>query len=139
VKDVADGYARNFLLPRQLVTPATASELANLRQKVAAAQRRVEKQRAENEALAARIEDIKLTFEVRVGRGDRLYGSVTSQDIANALVEQEHLTIDRRIIQLHEPLRQLGDFEVGLRVAPGIEPKLKVSIIPSEGSHMEEE
>jgi large subunit ribosomal protein L9 len=137
VKDVADGYARNYLLPRQLVTPATAAELAMLRQKVATAQRKVEHQRQENEALAARIEAITLTFEVRVGRGDRLYGSVTSQDIANALVEQEHLTLDRRIIQLREPLRQLGTFEVGLRVASGMEPKLKVVIMPSGGPQAE--
>jgi large subunit ribosomal protein L9 len=139
VKDVADGYARNFLLPRQLVTPATAAELSQLRQKVAAAQRKTEQQRQEHEALAARIEGITLTFAVRVGRGDRLYGSVTSQDIANALVEQEQLSIDRRIIQLREPLRQLGMFEIGLRIAPQMEPKLKVSIIPGEGSHVGEE
>jgi large subunit ribosomal protein L9 len=138
VKDVADGYARNYLLPRQLVMPATASELAMLRQKVAAAQRKVEKQRQDNESLAARIQAIILTFEVRVGRGDRLYGSVTSQDIANALVEQEHLTLDRRIIQLREPLRQVGTFEVGLRIATGIEPKLKVVIVPSGGEQRDE-
>ncbi len=135
VKDVADGYARNFLLPRQLVTPATMSALTQLRERVATAQRKVERQRQGNEALAARIEAVTLTFEVRVGRGDRLYGSVTSQDIANALEELEGLRLDRRIIQLRDPLRQLGTFEVGLRIAPGMEPKLKVVIIPSEGGH----
>ncbi|MBF6591401.1 MAG: 50S ribosomal protein L9 [Ktedonobacterales bacterium] len=134
VKDVADGYARNYLLPRQMVTPATVTELATLRQKVAAAQRKVERQRQEHEALAARIGGITLTFAVRVGRGDRLYGSVTSQDVANALVEQEGLAVDRRTIQLRDPLRQLGTFEVGIRIAPGTEPKVKIHIIPSEGS-----
>jgi len=135
VKDVADGYARNFLLPRQLVTPATTAEMASLRQRVAAAQRKVENQRKSHDTLAARIQRVTLTFEVRVGRGDRLYGSVTSQDIASALRELEQLTIDRRTIQLREPLRQLGTFEVGVRVASGVEPKLKVHIIPSQGSH----
>jgi large subunit ribosomal protein L9 len=138
VTDVADGYARNYLLPRQLVTPATAAGLAALREKVAAAQRKVERQRQENAALAARIEGVTLTFEVRVGRGDRLYGSVTSQDIADALVELHHLKLDRRTIQLREPLRQLGTFEVGVRIAQSMEPKLKVVIRPSGGAQVEE-
>lgn len=136
VKDVANGYARNYLLPRQLVTPATKSELNSLQQRVAAAQRQTEKRRQEHEALSARISAISLTFAVRVGRGDRLYGSVTSGDIAQALQEQERLTIDRRTIQLRDPLRQLGTFEVPVRVAPQVEPKLKVSIIAS-GTELE--
>ncbi len=129
VKDVSNGYARNYLLPRQLVTAATPSELANLKQRVAAAQRKQEKIRAEQQELARRLENVSLTFAVRVGRGDRLYGSVTSQDIANAIREQEGITIDRRSIQLHEPLRSLGTHEVGVRIATQIEPKVKVSII----------
>lgn len=131
VKDVADGYARNYLLPRQLVTAATGTEMANLKQRVASAQRRIAKQRETDEALAARIGAVTLTFAVRVGQGDRLYGSVTSQNIADALHEQENLLIDRRMIQLRDPLRQLGEFEVPVRVAQGIEPKVKVKIVSS--------
>lgn len=134
VKDVADGYARNYLLPRQLVTAATSSQLATLQQRVANEQRRVAKQRAEYEALAARLSAVTLTFAVRVGRGDRLYGSVTNQDVANALQEQEGLVIDRRSIQLREPLRQLGSFEVPIRVAPQVEPRVKVNIVGNEAS-----
>jgi len=131
VKDVADGYARNYLLPRQLVTPATPAALTNLRERVAAEQRRAEKRRAELAALAERIAAITLTIAVRVGSGDRLYGSVTTQDIANALQEQEGLNIDRRTIQLADPLRHLGTSEVGVRIAAGVEPKLKVTLVPS--------
>jgi large subunit ribosomal protein L9 len=134
VKDVADGYARNYLLPRQLVTAATASQMANLRDRVATAQRRVAKQRETDEALAARLAEVSLTFAVRVGQGDRLYGSVTSQNIADALAEQEGLVIDRRVIQLRDPLRQLGEFEVGVRIAQGMEPKIKVKIISSQAA-----
>lgn len=132
VKDVADGYARNYLLPRQLVTAATAKELANLQTRVATAQRRAEQQRQTYASLAAQIEAITLTFAVRVGQGDRLYGSVTSQNIAEALQEQEKLSIDRRTIQLRDPLRQLGDFEVPIRVAQGVEPKIKVKIVSAQ-------
>jgi large subunit ribosomal protein L9 len=129
VKEVANGYARNYLLPRQLVSPATASELANLRTRVAAAQARAAKLRSASETLAQRIGGVELTFAVRTGRDNRLYGSVTTQNIAEALRDQEELSIDRRMIQLKEPLRQLGEFEVPVRVAPGLEPKLKVRIV----------
>ena len=139
VKEVANGYARNYLLPRQLVTAATPGELANLQQRVVAAQRRVEKQRQEHDSLATRLAGVTLTFAVRVGRGDRLYGSVTSQDIANALEEQEHLTVDRRVIQLREPLRTLGTFEVPVRVAPKVEPKVKVTLVGSQQAASEQE
>jgi len=132
VKDVAPGYARNFLLPRQLVTPATPSQLATLHERVASAQRRAAKERQTSEDLNARIAAIVLTFAVRVGQGGRLYGSVTSQDIAAALQEQEDLAVDRRSIHLREPLRQLGEFEIGVRIASGLEPKLKVRIISTE-------
>ena len=132
IKEVAPGYARNYLLPRQLVTPATGTELANLQQRVASAQRRAEQQRQTNEELAQRIGNVVLTFAVRVGQGGRLYGSVTSQNIVDALQEQEQLTVDRRLVQLRDPLRQLGDFEVGVRVAHGVEPKLKVRIVSAD-------
>jgi large subunit ribosomal protein L9 len=129
VKNVSNGYARNFLLPRQLVTAATPGALKSLQQRVAAAKRRVETQRAEHQSLSDRLSAVTLTFAVHVGRGDRLYGSVTSQNIADALREQEGLRIDRRTIQLTEPLRQLGTFEVPVRVASGVEPALKVVIV----------
>ncbi|HEX6818750.1 MAG TPA: 50S ribosomal protein L9 [Ktedonobacterales bacterium] len=131
VKEVAPGYARNYLLPRGLVTPATPAALQNLRERVAAEQRRAEKRRAELQALADRIAATNLTFAVRVGRGDRLYGSVTSQDIANALQELQGITIDRRTIQQREPIRQLGTIEVPIRLGSGVEPRVKVTLIPS--------
>jgi large subunit ribosomal protein L9 len=132
VKDVARGYARNYLLPRQLVTPATPGALKNLQERVAAARRRVDKQQAEHRTLAERLSGVTLTFAVRVGRGDRLYGSVTNQNIADALLEQEGLRIDRRSIELRDPLRQLGTFEVPVRVASGVEPRVKVTLVSAE-------
>jgi large subunit ribosomal protein L9 len=132
VKEVAAGYARNYLLPRQLVTPASAAALATLSDRVAAAKRRVEKQDAEHVSLVERLNAVTLTFAVRVGQGDRLYGSVTTQDIASALREQEGITIDRRSIALKEPLRALGSFEAPVRVSANHEAKVKVNIISSE-------
>ena len=131
VKEVAAGYARNYLLPRQLVTTATPAALATLSDQVAAAKRRVDKQDAENTGMMERLNAVTLTFAVRVGQGDRLYGSVTTQDIASALREQEGITIDRRSIQLKDPLRALGSFEAPVRVSSKHEAKVKVNIISS--------
>lgn len=131
VKEVAAGYARNFLLPRQLVAPATGVALTNLNERVAAAKRKAERRDATNTSLTERLSNVTLTFAVRVGQGDRLYGSVTSQDIANALREQENISIDRRTIQLKEPLRALGSFEAPVRVGPKHEARIKVNIISS--------
>ena len=132
VKEVAAGYARNYLLPRNLVTAATATAMTSLNEQVASAKRRLSKLEAEFAAQTEKLSSVTLTFAVRVGQGDRLYGSVTSQDIANALREQEGLTVDRRSIQLKEPLRALGSFEAPVRVSAKHEAKVKVNIISSE-------
>lgn len=129
VKEVAAGYARNYLLPRQLVTPASAAALATLNDQVAAARRRVARQEAQDADLAAKLSAVTLTFAVRVGQGDRLYGSVTTQDIAGALREQEGITIDRRNITLKDPLRALGTFEAPVRVSAKQEAKVTIRII----------
>ena len=132
VVKVADGYARNYLLPRNLVTAATTTAMTSLNEQVASAKRRQAKMDAEFNTLTEKLSSVTLTFAVRVGQGDRLYGSVTSQDIANALRDQEGITIDRRSIQLKEPLRALGSFEAPVRVSPKHEAKVKVNIISSE-------
>ncbi len=132
VKEVAAGYARNYLLPRNLVTAATASAMTNLNEQVASARRRIAKLDSEHNTLAEKLSNVTLTFAVRVGQGDRLYGSVTSQDIANALREQEGITIDRRTIQLKDALRALGTFEAPVRVSAKHEAKVKVHIISSD-------
>ena len=132
VKEVANGYARNYLLPRKLVTAATGAAMASLNEQVATAKRRSAKLDAEFTDLTEKLSSVTLTFAVRVGQGDRLYGSVTNQDIANALREQENITIDRRSILLKDPLRALGSFEAPVRVSAKHEAKVKVHIISSE-------
>ncbi|HEX8733552.1 MAG TPA: 50S ribosomal protein L9 [Ktedonobacterales bacterium] len=132
VKEVAAGYARNYLLPRKLVTAATVTAMTSLNEQVASAKRRVAKLDAQHSGLTEKLSNVTLTFAVRVGQGDRLYGSVTTQDIANALRDQEGLTIDRRTIQLKEPLRALGSFEAPVRVSAKHEAKVKINIISSE-------
>jgi large subunit ribosomal protein L9 len=129
MKDVANGYARNYLLPRRLAAGATPSLIANREQRIAAEKRRLEKQAEQNRQMAERLGQITLTFKAKVGTQGRLYGSITSQDIATALRDAENITIDRRTIDLSEPIRSLGTFSVPVKISTGVEPKVTVSVV----------
>jgi large subunit ribosomal protein L9 len=133
LKEVANGYARNYLLPRRMAAGATPSLVANRLQRIAAEQRKVEKQTELNRQLAERLTQITLTFKAKVGRQGRLYGSITSQDVASALRDAEGITIDRRVIDLSEPIRSLGTYSVQVKVAPNQESKLTVNVIDEAG------
>ena len=138
LKDVANGYARNFLLPRRLAAGATPELLANHQQRVAAEQRKLEKQAEQNRQQAERLGQISLTFKARVGRQGRLYGSITSQDIAAGLRESEGISIDRRVIDLPNPIRALGTYMVPVKIAQKLEPKITVNVVDESGSGVEE-
>lgn len=129
LKDVADGYARNYLLRRHLAAGATPTLLANHKQHIAAQQRRLEKLSEEHRQLAERLAQVTLTFKARVGKQGRLYGSITSQDIAAGLRAAEGLTVDRRSIELSSPIRALGNYPISIKVAPKLEPKITVTVV----------
>ena len=129
LKDVADGYARNYLLRRHLAAGATPTLLANHKQHIAAQQRKQEKMAEEHSQLAERLAQVTLTFKARVGRQGRLYGSITSQDIAAGLRDAEGLTIDRRMIELPNPIRSIGNYPISVKVAPKLEPKITVNVV----------
>src|SRR5438874_2162269 len=129
LKDVANGYARNYLLPRKLAAGATPGLIANRQQRIAAEQRKIEKHAEQNRQQSERLSEVSLTFKARVGRQGRLYGSITSQDIADGLREIAGITIDRRMIELPNPIRTLGTFTVPIKIASKVEPKITVNII----------
>ena len=134
VKEVANGYARNYLLPRQMVTPATPAALATLQERLATEKRRQERLQAELNALAEQLQQITLTFVVRVGGQNRLYGSITSQNIAAALREQNNIIVDRRSITLTDPLRALGSYKVPIHLAHDLDPEITVELVPEQES-----
>ena len=129
LKEVANGYARNYLLPRRLAAGATPGLLANHRQRITAEKRKLEKQVDSNRQQAERLSNVTLTFKARVGKQGRLYGSITSQDIAEGLRNIEGITIDRRLIELPNPIRSVGTFMVPVKVASRLEPKITVNVI----------
>jgi large subunit ribosomal protein L9 len=129
VVKVADGYGRNFLLPRKLAIEATPANRAVIEQMKAAAVRRSVKEKSDAEALAKQFATVHLTFLRKVGERDHLFGSVTSADIAQEM-EARGFNLDRRKIQLEEPLKTLGDFDVHIRLHRDIAAPIKVTIKP---------
>jgi large subunit ribosomal protein L9 len=127
VVKVAEGYGRNFLLPRKLAIEASASNKAVIEQMKAAAVRRSAKEKAQAEELAKQFDGISVEFKRRSGEHDQLFGSVTSGDIAEAL-EKKGFNIDRRKVNLHEPLKTLGEFSVPIKLHKDVTTHLKVLI-----------
>ncbi|MDP9383106.1 MAG: 50S ribosomal protein L9 [Chloroflexota bacterium] len=128
VKDVADGYARNYLLPRKLATPATTAALKQIQQSQQAAQRKQEKEEAQAAAVAGRIQGQQITFRVRAGEEGRLYGSVTNSDIADVLARKLGMEVDKRRVLLDEPIHVLGTYEVPVRLSATHSPVVKVIV-----------
>jgi large subunit ribosomal protein L9 len=128
IKRVADGYARNYLIPRGLATFATpgAIKQAELVRQSDALRQAKELDKAQ--ALAQELDGRSVTFQARAGESDRLYGSITNANIAEALEEQVGKEVDRRKIELEEPLKELGMHAVTVRLAPGAEAKVTVII-----------
>src|SRR5690606_42160092 len=133
---VAPGYARNYLLPRNLALAVTESNRRQLEREKQRDAARDAAERAEAEGFKARLEAVELTIARRVGEHDALYGSVTSSDIAEALAERD-LTVDRRRIQLDEPIKQLGDFVAPIRLARDVTADIRVKVVALDGGPAE--
>jgi large subunit ribosomal protein L9 len=127
VVKVAEGYGRNFLLPRKLAIEATAGNKKVIEQMRAAALRRSAKEKAQAEELSKQFDGLSASFSRRAGEQDQLFGSVTAGDIAETL-EKKGFNIDRRKIQLHEPLKSLGEFTVPVKLHKDVTAHLKVVI-----------
>jgi large subunit ribosomal protein L9 len=127
VVKVAEGYGRNFLLPRRLAIQANAGNKAVIAQMKAASVRRSAKEKSQAEELAKQFEGLSVSFERRSGEHDHLFGSVTSGDIAEAIAKKG-INLDRRQIQLHEPLKSLGEFSIPVKLHKDVTAHLKVLI-----------
>jgi large subunit ribosomal protein L9 len=127
VVKVAEGYGRNFLLPRKLAIEASAGNKTVIEQMRAAAVRRSAKEKSQAEELSKQFDGLSVTFQRRSGEQDQLFGSVTSGDLAEAL-EKKGFNLDRRKIQLHEPLKSVGEFTVPVKLHKDVTAHLKVVI-----------
>ncbi len=125
---VKDGYARNYLLPRGLAYPASEG---NRRRIEAEARQRDKRAGAQLEAareLAGRLEAVSLTFTMKAGEGDRLFGSVTAADVADRL-HAEGYAVDKKAVELHEPIKALGVYKVPVRLQHDVKPEVRVWVV----------
>jgi len=127
VKDVAEGYARNFLLPKGYVQLATDGAKKTLEQINASLEKKKQREKEEAEALAARLAEMTVVLKAKAGEGGRLFGAITSKQIAEAL-EKMSISIDKRKIELSEPIRSLGVTKVPLKLHPDVRGVLSVQV-----------
>jgi len=131
VVKVRDGYARNYLIPKGLAIPANRKNLAAMEKERRVILAKAERERRKHMSVAEKIEALTLTIPQRVIEGDRLYGSVSAQDILSAL-EKEGIEISRKQILLSAPIKNLGEYEVPLRISPEVTANLKIKVVPLE-------
>lgn len=128
VVKVSDGYARNLLLPKGLATEATEGNVRNLEKQKAIQEATRQKELGEAKELAEKIGQLRVTIVTKSGEGGRLFGSITTKDIADALNEQHKINIDKRKFVLENPIKHTGDFDVDIKIYPEVVAKLKVTV-----------
>ncbi len=127
---VSDGYARNFLFPQKLAAEATPGALKEIARKRAAQDAREAEQRAEAQAKAELLKNKMITLEVKCGDKGRLYGSVTAAEVAEALEKQHGIQVDKRKLDIGEPIREIGVREISVWLYSGITTPMKLNVVP---------
>jgi large subunit ribosomal protein L9 len=129
LKEVAEGYARNYLLARKLAVPATGGAYRAWQHDIASREDKRKREREDAEIAAQRISSTTLTMGVKVGEGGKLFGSITAKDIADAL-ERRGISVDKNKVDLEEPLKMLGTYKVAIKVFPGLTPEVTIDVEP---------
>jgi large subunit ribosomal protein L9 len=128
VVTVKDGYARNYLLPRGLAYPATDGNKRRLEAEHKSRVRKADAEVARAGEVAARLEAVSLSFTMKAGEGDKLFGSVTSHDVAERL-KSEGFDVDKKAVELPEPIKALGVYKVPVRLHPDVRPEVRVWVV----------
>ncbi|WP_068784274.1 50S ribosomal protein L9 [Paenibacillus phocaensis] len=127
IKDVSEGYAQNFLMPRGLVRPATEGNVKTLEQQTASEQKRKAQEKEEAIQLGKKLEEMTVQLKAKAGEGGRLFGAITSKQVAEAL-EKLGVKLDKRKIEMHDPIRTLGVTQVPVKLHPEVKSTLKVHV-----------
>jgi large subunit ribosomal protein L9 len=139
IQNVSDGFARNYLIPQGLAEMGTPGRIKQAEERLQAQQRKIEKQEEELRDLSDRIDGLRIEIEARVGRQGRLYGSITAPEIAKAVSSAIGEDVDRRKVELADPIRSVGDHKVEIHLVGRLRPAVTVAVKPSADSDAEEE
>ncbi len=129
VVKVSDGYARNMLIPKGWATEATEGNVRSLEKQKAVAAEKKAQEKAQAQAHAEKIKALSVTIKTKAGDGGKIFGSITSKDIAEALKEQHKITVDKKKIQLANPIKMTGELDVAIKLYPEVSTTLKVIIV----------
>lgn len=129
VKDVAEGFARNYLFPRKLAVEASTANLNVLKEQQRRARLRKERERDEAQKLAERLKDLRVVISAKAGEGGRLFGAVTSKQISRYLKDVHGIQVDKKKIQLEEPIRSLGVTQVPVKLHPEVTVTIPVQVV----------
>ena len=132
IKHVAGGYAQNYLFVRKLALPATGGAIQQAKVLQQAAERRRERKTKQTKELAARLDGQEVVFSARAGEGDRLYGSITNQDVAEKLQAKTGVEVDRRFVELEHPIKSLGEHQVTIKFGAAAVANVRVRVERAE-------
>ena len=130
--DVADGYARNFLLPKKLATPATDGVMRSLDKEAADLKAKKLREKEQAQELAGKLESKPVQMHVRVGENGKFFGAITSSDIVDAVKKQFNHALDKKTVQLKDPLKTLGEHLVSAKIHPDVTAKLRLNLAAAE-------
>jgi|YelNatPaOPRAMG01_1025707.scaffolds.fasta_scaffold54807_3 large subunit ribosomal protein L9 len=133
IKEVSDGYARNYLFPKGLARPATPEAIRQAEEEQAQAERRRQRELARARLLAEQLHNLTVHFRAKVGEQDLLFGTITASDIAEAIREKIGVAVDRRKIEVGDPIRRPGIYSIPIRLAADLEPRINVVVERDEG------
>lgn len=128
VLNVADGYARNFLLAKGLACEANAKNMNELQGKQASKQHKIDVEKADNEAIAEKLKDRKIEIKAKAGQGGRLFGAVTASTISDKIKELYNINIDKKKINLNGEIKSYGEFTANIKLSQGVSFSLKISV-----------
>lgn len=129
VLNVADGYARNFLLAKGFAVEANAKNQNDLAGKKASAQHKLDVEKADNEKIAAALEGKKVTIKAKAGQGGKLFGAVTASTVADAIREQYSQNVDKKKINLNSEIKSFGDFSAVIKMTQGVSCKIDINVV----------
>lgn len=126
--NVSDGYARNYLFPRKLALEATSGKLKELEEKKNSQMKKKDKEKQEAKKLAVKLGELVINFHVKAGENGKLFGSITSKDVADAIKSQHKIEIDKKKVVLHDAIKALGTYQVEIKVYPEISAVINVKV-----------
>jgi len=132
IKEVSDGYARNFLIPKGLAVEATKTRMKEIQEQQEKQRKTQEKEKAEAVKIQQNLNGQSVTIKARTGGGDKLFGAVTAKEIAEAIEKQFKVNIDRKKIELTEPIKHLGEYSIKIKIYPSVQAEMQVIVTATD-------